>query len=75
LDSEILASLVRIERRLEILISLSIASSSQKAEARSRPRSPERMLQEFGLTQSEIAQIVGKTQSAVSQSLARDGRR
>lgn len=40
--------------------------------AKPRPRSIDKMLHDVGLSQSEIAQILGKSPQAVSQALGRE---
>lgn len=68
-DSQMLARIDRLEARLDALIALQV--SALEGGDKQKRRSTEEVLRAVGLTQVEIARLVGKTQSAVSQALAR----
>jgi hypothetical protein len=72
LDSH--ALLGRIDKKLGVLLALAIADRLPETSRASR-RSLDSVLHAAGLTQSEIAALMGKTPQAVSQVLATESAR
>lgn len=66
-------TLQRIETLLTAILGVQVEQFLRETGvAKPRPRSVDRMLSDFGLSGVQIAELLGKTPQAVSNSLARD---
>ena len=67
-----LDALARIERTLNAILGIQVEQFIRETGvATPRPRSIDRMLNDFGYTGAQIATLLGKSPQAVSQALAR----
>jgi nitrate/nitrite-specific signal transduction histidine kinase len=73
-ERDLVAGLERLEARLDAVIALMLDAEAVRRGGSSRIQ-PERLLSDLGFMQKDIARIMGKTQSAVSQSLSRQVRK
>jgi DNA-binding transcriptional ArsR family regulator len=75
MPDESLEILKKIDRTLSALLVIAVDQHLRSTDlAKPRPRSIDRMLADVGLSNTEIGRLLGKTQSAVSQSLSKDGK-
>lgn len=74
-DDSTIDVLKRIDRNISALLAITIDRHLRETDlAKPRPRSMDRMLSDVGLTQGEVAKLLGKTPQAVSQVLASESR-
>ena len=72
-EDEVLDALMRIDTKLAALLAIVVDGHLRATEmAKPRPRSIDRMLVDVGLTKVEVSRLLGKSQQAVGQVLARD---
>lgn len=72
-QAEVLSALKRIEALLSASLGIQVEEFLRSSGvAKPRPRSVDRMLNDFGLTGVQVANLLGKSPQAVSQVLARD---
>ena len=65
--------LTRIETKLSALLVIAVDEYLRETDvARPKPRSIDRMLADVGISQKEIAALLGKTPQAVSLALGKD---
>jgi len=65
----------RIDTKLAALLAIVVDGHLRDTDiAKPRPRTIDKMLADVGLTQSEVAQVLGKTRQAVGQALQKDER-
>jgi hypothetical protein len=75
MSNELLAELQKTNRMLNVLLSVVVDRHIRESDlAKPRPRSIDRMLSDNGLTNTEIATLLGKTPQAVGQQLNADKR-
>jgi len=73
MGTELLAELQKTNRMLNALLSIVVDQHIRGTDlAKPRPRSIDRMLSDNGLTNTEIAILLGKTPQAVGQLLSAD---
>lgn len=75
--AEIDSRIDTIERKLSALLAVSIHRLllEEPSLARPRPRNIDQLLTDAGLRQAEIAELLGKTQQAVSTAVSRARKR
>ncbi|MEO6701022.1 MAG: hypothetical protein ABI140_14795 [Jatrophihabitantaceae bacterium] len=72
-DEAVLDALKRIDTKLGALLVIAVDAHLRNTDlAKPRPRSIDRMLVDVGLSQGEVARLLGKSTQAVGQVLNRD---
>lgn len=72
---EMTETLKQIDTKLGALLAIVVDGHLRDTEiAKPRPRSIDRMLTDTGLSQVEVARLLGKSPQAVGQVLAKDGK-
>ncbi|MFC6157185.1 hypothetical protein [Kribbella jiaozuonensis] len=72
-DDPVVEALKRIDTKLAALLAIVVDGHLRDTEmAKPRPRTIDKMLVDVGLTQVEVARLLGKTPQAVGQVLQKD---
>lgn len=72
-DDAVVDALKRIDAKLAALLAVVVDGHLRDTEiAKPRPRTIDRMLIDVGLSQTEVARLLGKTPQAVGQALQKD---
>lgn len=72
-EDAVVDALKRIDTKLAALLAIVVDGHLRDTEiAKPRPRTIDRMLVDVGLTQAEVARLLGKSQQAVGQALQKD---
>lgn len=75
MNEDIYAELQKTNRMLTALMSIVVDKHIRESDlAKPRPRTIDRMLSDNGLTNTEIAKLLGKTPQAVGQALSADSK-